>query len=141
MQTQGDRGRDASFSRDPRGQQRHHPGDRPRRLPFDLTFAESFYYLKQMKNRTLMTVQLLDGETLYGIIEWYDRDAIKLVRDRQPNLVVPKRNIKYLYKSEDGTGAEVQAEVQEEAERTEEAPEPPKKQRRTRRAKQPQEAQ
>jgi sRNA-binding regulator protein Hfq len=97
-----------------------------------------------MKNRTLMAVQLLDGETLCGVIEWYDRDAIKLLRDGQPNLVVPKRNIKYLYKSEDGAGGEVQEEEEhtEEAEHTdEEAPDPPKKQRRTRRAKQPREAQ
>lgn len=70
------------------------------RPSLDLTFAESFYYLKQMKNRTPMTVKLLDGEEVHGIIEWYDRDALKLVRANAPNIVVPKRNIKYIFKDE-----------------------------------------
>lgn len=71
--------------------------------PTDQTNAESFYYIKQMQNRTPMVVVLQDGEQLEGVIEWYDRNSIKLNRISQPNLLVLKHNIKYMYKDgEDG---------------------------------------
>lgn len=69
--------------------------------PPDQTNAESFYYLKQMQARTLMVVQLIDGEELRGWIEWYDKDALKLNRDNGPNLLLQKSAIKYLYKEEE----------------------------------------
>ncbi len=69
--------------------------------PPEQTNAESFYYLKQMQARTLMVVQLVDGEELRGWIEWYDKDALKLNRDTGPNLLLQKSAIKYLYKEEE----------------------------------------
>ena len=69
--------------------------------PPDQTNAESFYYLKQMQARTPVVVRLVDGEELRGWIEWYDKDVIKLNRDHAPNLLIPKRSIKYLYKEEE----------------------------------------
>ncbi len=73
---------------------------RPRRNggPSEQTNAESFYYLKQMSSRTPMVVVLTDGEEIRGWIEWYDRDCLKINRHRAPNLLVPKRSIKYLFK-------------------------------------------
>jgi host factor-I protein len=80
-----------------------------KRVPPEQTNAESFYYKKQMDNRTPMVILLQDGEELRGVIEWYDRACIKLHRDGAPNLLVLKHNIKYLYKEsdldEDGDGA------------------------------------
>ena len=33
-----------------------------------------------------------------GIIEWYDRHCIKVNRETEPNLLIPKHSIKYMYK-------------------------------------------
>ena len=63
--------------------------------------AEEFYYLKQMAARTPMVVVLTDGEELRGWIEWYDKNALKINRHREPNLLIPKRNIRYMYKEEE----------------------------------------
>lgn len=75
-----------------------------KRVPPEQTHAESFYYKKQMDNRTLMVIVLQDGEELRGSIEWYDRGCIKLHRTEGPNLLVLKHNIKYMYKTEDAEG-------------------------------------
>src|SRR4030042_3333175 len=69
------------------------------------TSAESYYYLKQMNKKTLVAVVLSDGEVLEGVIEWYDRNCIKLNRDKPPNLLVFKGRIKYIYKLNEGTQA------------------------------------
>jgi len=68
--------------------------------PFD-TFAENYYYLKQMNKKTPMAVVLEDGETIEGYIEWYDRNCIKVNRNNAPNLLIYKSSIKYLYKLTD----------------------------------------
>ena len=70
-----------------------------RSAPPDHTNAENFYYLKQMQSKTLMTIVLRDGETLRGVIEWYDKDCLKVNREGDPNLLVFKSNIKYMYKA------------------------------------------
>jgi len=73
----------------------------PRRKPAppDSTNAENFYYVKQMQSRTPMVVVLNDGEQINGVIEWYDRSCIKVNRVNEPNLLIYKSNIKYLFKA------------------------------------------
>ena len=68
-------------------------------VPPDQTNAENFYYLKQMQSKTQMTIVLKDGETLKGVIEWYDKGCLKVNRDGEPNLLIFKSNIKYMYKA------------------------------------------
>lgn len=70
--------------------------------PPEQTHAENFYYQKQMQAKTPMVIQLHDGEVLHGVIEWYDRSCIKLTRTGQPNLLVYKPAIKYMYKEGEG---------------------------------------
>jgi sRNA-binding regulator protein Hfq len=65
------------------------------------TNAEIFYYKKQIDAHTLMVIVLLDGEEIEGTIEWYDRCALKVNRKGAPNLLVLKRNIKYIYKADE----------------------------------------
>jgi len=72
------------------------PNKKP--APLEITHAENFYWVKQMQSRTPMAIVLEDGETLHGIVEWYDRDCIKLTRRGSPNLMIFKRVIKYVYK-------------------------------------------
>jgi len=70
-------------------------------VPPEQTNAESFYYVKQMQTKTPMVLVLQDGEKIRGIIEWYDRHCLKVHRNGEPNLLIYKANIKYLYKEED----------------------------------------
>ena len=65
------------------------------------THAENYYYLKQMNKKTLVAVVLTDGEKVEGLIEWYDKDCIKLNRADAPNLLIYKHAIKYLLKLEE----------------------------------------
>jgi hypothetical protein len=65
------------------------------------TNAEIFYYKKQIDAHTPMVLVLLDGEEIEGTIEWYDRGALKVNRKGAPNLLVLKRNIKYIYKADE----------------------------------------
>ena len=69
-----------------------------RRVPPEQTNAEQYYYLKQMTGKTPMVVQLIDGEEIRGVIEWYDRNCIKVNRETEPNLLIPKNVIKYIFK-------------------------------------------
>lgn len=62
------------------------------------THAEEFYYVRQMAARTPMVVVLNSGEAVQGVIEWYDQRCIKLTRTGQPNLLIMKDAIRYLYK-------------------------------------------
>jgi len=75
----------------------------PRRkiAPPEQTNAESFYYLKQMQSKTPIVIVLQDDEKLRGVIEWYDKHCLKINRIKEPNVLVPKHNIKYIYKQED----------------------------------------
>ena len=96
------------------GPHRRQQSDQNRkRVPPEQTHAESFYYKKQMDNRTVMVLVLQDGEELRGSIEWYDRNCIKLHRDEGPNLLVLKHNVKYIYKAEEAEegGSEDDIEV------------------------------
>ncbi|HXD31304.1 MAG TPA: hypothetical protein VN643_09315 [Pyrinomonadaceae bacterium] len=65
------------------------------------TSAEIFYYKKQIDAHTPMVIVLMDGEEIEGTIEWYDRGALKVNRIDAPNLLVLKRNIKYMYKADE----------------------------------------
>jgi len=68
-------------------------------VPPEQTNAENFYYLKQMQAKTRMVFVLRDGETLEGVIEWYDKGSLKIHREGNPNLLLFKPCIKYLYKA------------------------------------------
>ncbi|HEY6660046.1 MAG TPA: hypothetical protein VI031_02850 [Pyrinomonadaceae bacterium] len=69
--------------------------------PPNETNAEIFYYKKQIDAHTLMVIVLTDGEEIEGTIEWYDRGALKVNRKGAPNLLILKRNIKYIYKADE----------------------------------------
>jgi sRNA-binding regulator protein Hfq len=79
-------------------QQKLTKGKKP--TPPGQTFAEIYYFQKQMHNKTPMVVVLLDGEKIYGQIDWWDQNAIKISRKNEPNVVIQKHAIKYIYKDE-----------------------------------------
>lgn len=75
-------------------------GQPKKKIPPEQTNAESFYYKKQMDSHTPMVIVLQDNEKLFGTIEWYDKNSIKLHRNDGPNLLILKHNIKYMYKDQ-----------------------------------------
>jgi sRNA-binding regulator protein Hfq len=78
-------------------------GDR-KVAPPEQTNAENFYYQKQMQSKTPMVIVLCDDEEVHGIIEWYDKNCIKVNREGAPNLMIYKPSIKYLYKEGENSG-------------------------------------
>jgi sRNA-binding regulator protein Hfq len=56
--------------------------------------AEMFYLQKQIQLQTQMVIILEDGARIQGVIEWYDRNSIK-VRGKS-RVLVYKSAIKYL---------------------------------------------
>jgi RNA chaperone Hfq len=65
----------------------------------DQTHAENFYYQKQIQSQTPVVVVLKDGDQIQGLIEWYDKNCIKLTRPGGTNLLVYKPAIRYIYKA------------------------------------------
>ena len=51
------------------------------------TYAETYYYKKQMDARTDMVFVLQDGEKIEGVIDWYDVDALKISRENAPKIL------------------------------------------------------
>jgi host factor-I protein len=73
--------------------------------PPETTNAENFYYQKQMQGKTAMVIVLRDGEQVHGVIEWYDKNCLKVNRTSGANLVIYKPAIKYMFKEgENGSG-------------------------------------
>src|ERR1041385_2783045 len=70
--------------------------------PPEQTYAENFYFQKQMQSKTPMVIVLLDDEEVHGVIEWYDKTCIKVNRVGAPNLMIYKPSIKYTYKEGEG---------------------------------------
>ena len=59
--------------------------------------AEAFYFQKQVQMQTPLVFVLEDGERIEGVIEWYDRNVIKVKNGGR--VMIYKSNIKYLYKA------------------------------------------
>lgn len=82
---------------------------RKKPAPPEQTNAENFYYIKQMQSRTPMVVVLETGEKIKGVIEWYDKTCIKVHRANEPNLLIMKTAVRYMYKqneSKDGSNGD-----------------------------------
>jgi sRNA-binding regulator protein Hfq len=75
----------------------HNAVNRAGQVAQESSHAEVFYFQKQVHAQTQMTIVLDDGESIEGVIEWYDRDVLK-VRHGGRTLIY-KSCIKYLYKS------------------------------------------
>jgi sRNA-binding regulator protein Hfq len=65
------------------------------------THAENYYYIKQMNNRTQLVLELANGETLKGVLDWYDEKCLKVKKLDGGTLIVFKSQIKFIYKNPD----------------------------------------
>jgi len=71
----------------------------PETVQAEPSHAEVFYYQKQVQAQTPMVVVLDDGERLEGVIEWFDKDAVKLRLTTLQRVLVYKSAIKFIYKT------------------------------------------
>jgi sRNA-binding regulator protein Hfq len=80
------------------------PSNGPRRnAPPEQTHAENYYYQKQIQGKTPVVVVMKNGEEVLGVIEWYDRNCIKVNRNSSSNLLIYKPSIRYIYKAGEAT--------------------------------------
>ena len=74
------------------------PEDRHGGPPPEFTGAEAAYLFRNKEARAPMVVRLADGEEVRGIIEYYDRDMVKINRTEGPNLFIRKSQIRYMFR-------------------------------------------
>jgi sRNA-binding regulator protein Hfq len=61
------------------------------------TLEEPKYLRKLVDNRQTVALKLTSGETIEGIIEFFDESFLRLTRSAGPNLFVYKHDVKYLW--------------------------------------------
>ena len=66
--------------------------------PPEFTGAEAAYLFRNKEARAPMVVRLSDGEEVRGVIEYYDRDMVKINRTEGPNLFIRKSQIRYMHR-------------------------------------------
>lgn len=89
---------------DHRGEERQRGvrAQKPVSVPADQTYAEAFYYQKQVQARTPLTIVLRNGESVEGTLEWYDKHSLRVARRDGASLLIYKTAIKYMYKTSEG---------------------------------------
>ena len=71
-----------------------------RSAPPDDTFEEAAFLKALGEKQKPVSVKLMDGQTVRGWIEYYDRNMVRLTREGAPNLFIFKHEIMYI--AEDG---------------------------------------
>ena len=69
---------------------------RPKSIPAEETSAEAAYLKQLGEKQTPVTIKLRDGEIVEGWIEYYDKNMLRLTRERSPNLFIFKHDIVYI---------------------------------------------
>jgi host factor-I protein len=77
------------------------PISRSKTPPPEETFEEAAFLKALGEKQTPVTIRLLGGEAVYGWIEYYDRNMLRLTRQGEPNLFIFKSEISYI---EEGDG-------------------------------------
>jgi host factor-I protein len=73
---------------------------RGRTPPPEETFEEASFLKALGEKQKQVSVKLMDGQTVNGWIEYYDKYMIRLTREGVPNLFIFKHEIMYI--AEDG---------------------------------------
>jgi host factor-I protein len=69
---------------------------RGRTPPPDDTHEEANFLKLLSEKQKPVTVKLMDGATITGWIEYYDRNMVRLTREGAPNLFIFKHEIMYI---------------------------------------------
>lgn len=75
-------------------------GKRGRTPPPEDTLEEAGFLKSLGEKQKAVSVKLMDGQTVSGWIEYYDKNMIRLTREGAPNLFIYKHEIMYI--AEDG---------------------------------------
>jgi host factor-I protein len=73
---------------------------RGRTPPREETFEEASFLKDLGEKQKSVSVKLMDGQTVSGWIEYYDKHMVRLTREGAPNLFIFKHEIMYI--AEDG---------------------------------------
>jgi host factor-I protein len=73
---------------------------RGRTPPPEETMEEASFLKALGEKQKMVTVKLMDGQTVSGWIEYYDKHMVRLTREGAPNLFIFKHEIMYI--AEDG---------------------------------------
>jgi host factor-I protein len=73
---------------------------RGRTPPPEETFEEASFLKALGEKQKSVSVKLMDGQTVTGWIEYYDKHMVRLTREGAPNLFIFKHEIMYI--AEDG---------------------------------------
>ena len=84
----------------PRAQGNPNVAKRGRTPPPEETFEEASFLKVLGEKQKRVTVKLMDGESVTGWIEYYDKHMVRLTREGEPNLFIFKHEIMYI--AEDG---------------------------------------
>jgi host factor-I protein len=69
---------------------------RGRTPPPEDTFEEAAFLKGLGEKQKAVAVKLMDGQTVRGWIEYYDRNMVRLTREGAPNLFIFKHEIMYI---------------------------------------------
>jgi host factor-I protein len=83
-----------------RAQGNSNAAKRGRTPPPEETFEEASFLKALGEKQKLVSVKLMDGQTVSGWIEYYDKQMVRLTREGAPNLFIFKHEIMYI--AEDG---------------------------------------
>jgi host factor-I protein len=83
-----------------RAQRNPNAAKRGRTPPPEETFEEASFLKALGEKQKPVSVKLMDGQTVSGWIEYYDKYMIRLTREGVPNLFIFKHEIMYI--AEDG---------------------------------------
>jgi len=64
--------------------------------PPECTNEEAVYLKRLVEKQSSVSIKLVTGEKVYGWIEYYDRNMLRLTRKDQPNLFIYKQQIAYV---------------------------------------------
>jgi|SRR5215472_11303832 len=73
---------------------------RGRTPPPEDTFEEATFLKALGEKQKSVSIKLMDGQTVQGWIEYYDKNMVRLTRQGAPNLFIFKHEIMYI--AEDG---------------------------------------
>ena len=79
-----------------RGQQGSNHQKRGRTPPPEDTFEEAAFLKSLGEKQKHVTIKLMDGQTIRGWIEYYDKNMVRLTRESEPNLFIFKHEIMYI---------------------------------------------
>jgi host factor-I protein len=71
-----------------------------RASPPEETFEETSFLKALGEKQKPVNIKLMDGQTVSGWIEYYDKNMVRLTREGAPNLFIFKHEIMYI--AEDG---------------------------------------